>query len=177
MRDWPEFFNSRIAEIVSDEYSRLKLLGFKGMNIFEVMVVEKFAFEYSAIFCLLVGKRFWSVTSGTEKVGSDSGDESCSILYISKTDGGSCFNKKNRSRRNTISMYIPVTNSFAWSPSLGARVFRDQVGSLKLADCRPPNWRPAAARGSPTSMPRMLVGDPEPTPLGQLGQRTPAAAL
>lgn len=81
MRDWPEFFNSRIAEIVSDEYSRLKLLGFKGMINFEVLVVGKFAFEYSAIFF------FWSVTSGTEKVGSDSGEESCSIFYISKTDG------------------------------------------------------------------------------------------
>ena len=40
-------------------------------------------------------------------------------------------------------------------------------GGLKSADCRPANWRPAAARGSPTSMPRMVVGDPEPTPQRQ----------
>ena len=43
------------------------------------------------------------------------------------------------------------------------------VGGLKSADCRPANWGPAAARGSPvrgspSSMPRMVVGDPEPTP-------------
>ena len=63
MCDWPDFFNSRIAEIVSDEYSRLEPLGFEGMINFEVLVVEKFAFEHSAISCVPVGKRFRSVTS------------------------------------------------------------------------------------------------------------------
>ena len=38
---------------------------------------------------------------------------------------------------------------------------------LKLADCRPTNWRPATARGLPTSMPQMVIGDPEPTPQRQ----------
>ena len=62
--NWPEFFNPIIAEIVSDEYSRLEPLGFEGMIGFEVLV-EKFEFEHSAIFCVPVGKRFRSVTSGT----------------------------------------------------------------------------------------------------------------
>ena len=65
---WPEFFNSIIAEIVLDKYSRLEPLGFEGMIGFEVLVVEKFEFEHSAIFCVPVGKRFRSVTSGTRFV-------------------------------------------------------------------------------------------------------------
>lgn len=36
-------------------------------------------------------------------------------------------------------------------------------GSLKSADRRPANWKFAGARGSPTSMPGMVVCDPEPT--------------
>ena len=40
---------------------------------------------------------------------------------------------------------------------------------LKSADCRPANWRPTTtggspAKGSPTSMPRVVVSEPEPTP-------------
>ena len=44
-----------------------------------------------------------------------------------------------------------------------------RVGDLKLVDCRLANWRAIAARGSPvrklpTSILRIVVGDPEPTP-------------
>ena len=32
--------------------------------------------------------------------------------FLSRSDGGSCLNKKNRGRRNPISNYIPVDKSF-----------------------------------------------------------------
>ena len=49
-----------------------------------------------------------------EKFGSDSGGGGKRLLdFLSRTDGGCCLNKKNRGRRNAISIYIPVTNSFA----------------------------------------------------------------
>ncbi len=32
--------------------------------------------------------------------------------FLSRSYGGSCLNKKNRGRRNAISIYIPVANSF-----------------------------------------------------------------
>ena len=59
-------------------------------------------------------------------------------------------------------------------------------GGLKSADCRPANWRPVIARGSPvrgllTSMPQIVVGDPEPTPQRQKlplpMQQSPGARL
>ena len=37
---------------------------------------------------------------------------SCSIFNLEET-GGSCPNKKNSGRRNAISIYIPVANSFS----------------------------------------------------------------
>ena len=67
---WPDLCNSRIAEIVSDEYSRLELLGLEGIIKFDVLVVEKFAVEHFAIFCVPLGKRCWSVTSYTRFVGA-----------------------------------------------------------------------------------------------------------
>ena len=42
---------------------------------------------------------------------SDSGREDCSIFYLSRSDGGSCPNKKNGGRRDAISIYIPVANA------------------------------------------------------------------
>ena len=65
---WPDLCNSRIAEIVSDEYSRLELLGLEGIIKFDVLVVEKFAVEQFAIFCVPLGKRCRSVTSYTRFV-------------------------------------------------------------------------------------------------------------
>ena len=50
---------------VSDEYSRLELLGLEGIIKFDVLVVEKFAVEHFAIFCVPLGKRCRSVTSYT----------------------------------------------------------------------------------------------------------------
>ena len=41
----------------------------------------------------------------TERVGSDFGGEGCSIS-LSRSDGGSCPNKRNADRRNAISIYI-----------------------------------------------------------------------
>ncbi len=55
---WLDVCNSKIAEIVSDEYSRLELLGLEGIIIFDVLVVEKFADEHFAIFCLPLGSRY-----------------------------------------------------------------------------------------------------------------------
>ncbi len=52
---WPDLCNSRIAEIVPDEYSRLELLGLEGIIKFDVLVVEKFAVEHFAIFCVPLG--------------------------------------------------------------------------------------------------------------------------
>ena len=43
----------------------------------------------------------------TEKVGLGLWWRSCSIFYLEVT-GGSCLNKKNRSRRNAISIYTPI---------------------------------------------------------------------
>ena len=63
--DWPAFFNSKIAEIVSDEYSRLEPLGLEGIINFEVLMMEKFEFENFAIFCVPLGTRFRSMTSYT----------------------------------------------------------------------------------------------------------------
>ena len=37
--DWSDFFNSRITEILLDEYSHLEPLGFEGMINFEVLVM------------------------------------------------------------------------------------------------------------------------------------------
>ncbi len=59
---WLSLCNSRITEIVSDEYSRLELLGLEDIVKFNVLVVEKFAFEHFAIFCVLLGKCCRSVT-------------------------------------------------------------------------------------------------------------------
>ncbi len=47
---WPDLCNSRIVEIVSDEYSCLELLGLEGLIKFDVLVFEKFAVEHFAIF-------------------------------------------------------------------------------------------------------------------------------
>ena len=33
------------------------------------------------------------------------------LEFLSRSDGGSCLNKKNRGRRNAISIYIPVAIS------------------------------------------------------------------
>ncbi len=65
---WLDLCNSRIAEIVSDEYSRLELLGLEGIIKFDVLVVEKFAVEHFAIFCVPLGKRCRSVTFYTRFV-------------------------------------------------------------------------------------------------------------
>ena len=46
----------------------------------------------------------------------------------------------------------------------GCRNAEGAGGSLKSAGCRPANWKPAAARGSPNGIPWMVFGDPEPTP-------------
>ena len=43
---WPGLCNSRIAKIVSDEYSRLELLDLQGIIKFEVLLVEKFAVDF-----------------------------------------------------------------------------------------------------------------------------------
>ncbi len=48
---------------------------------------------------------------GIERVGFGLWWRSCSIFYLEET-GGSCPNKKNSGRRNAISIYIPVANSF-----------------------------------------------------------------
>ena len=51
------------------------------------------------------------VRDRTERVGSDFGGEEL-FDFLSRSDGGSCLNKKNSGRRNAISIYIPVANSF-----------------------------------------------------------------
>lgn len=51
-----------IAKIVSDEYLRLKPLGYKNMIGFEDLIIEKFKFKHSAIFCMPISKRFQLVT-------------------------------------------------------------------------------------------------------------------
>ena len=51
--------------MVSDEYSSIELLGLEGIIKFDVLVVEKFAVEHFAIFCVLLVKRCQSVTSYT----------------------------------------------------------------------------------------------------------------
>ena len=63
--DCPDLCNARIAEIVSFEYSRLEPSSLEGM------ILEKFEFEHSAILCVLLGKRFRSVTSDTRFVQRD----------------------------------------------------------------------------------------------------------
>ncbi len=47
-----------MAEIESNEYSRLELLGLEGIIKFDVLVVEKFGVEHFAIFCFPLGKRY-----------------------------------------------------------------------------------------------------------------------
>ena len=47
----------------------------------------------------------------TERVSSDFDGEGL-FDFLSRSDGGSCLNKKNSGRRNAISIYIPVANSF-----------------------------------------------------------------
>lgn len=59
--------------------------------------------------------------SPSEKVGSGSGGESCSILYLKMT-GECCPSMKNRGRRNP---FQPTFQSRV--SSLGARVFYDQI--------------------------------------------------
>lgn len=54
-------------------------------------------------------------------VQADSG-EGRLLNFLSRTVGGCCPNKKRKGRRNAISIYIPVTNSFAQN----AR-FREQI--------------------------------------------------
>ncbi len=49
--------------MVSDEYSRLELLGWEGIIEFDMLVVEKFTSEHFAIFRLLLSKRCRSVAS------------------------------------------------------------------------------------------------------------------
>ncbi len=65
---WSDLCNSRIAEIVSDKYSRLKLLGLEDIIKFDVLVVEKFAVEHFAIFCVPLGKRYRLLTFYTRFV-------------------------------------------------------------------------------------------------------------
>ncbi len=60
---WLDLCNSKIAEIVSDEYSRPVLISLERIINLEVLLVEKFAVEHFAIFCLPLGKRCRSVTS------------------------------------------------------------------------------------------------------------------
>ncbi len=47
-----------MAEMDSNEYLRLELLGLEGIIKFDVLVVEKFEVEHFAIFCLPLGKRY-----------------------------------------------------------------------------------------------------------------------
>ena len=54
-----------IAKIVLDKYLRLEPLGYKTMIGFENLIIEKFKFKHSAIFCIPIGKRFWLMTFGT----------------------------------------------------------------------------------------------------------------
>ena len=65
---WSNLSNWRIAEIVSDEYSRLNLLGLEGIIKIDVLVVEKFTIEYFAIFCVSLSQHCWSVTFYTRFV-------------------------------------------------------------------------------------------------------------
>ncbi len=62
---WLNLWNSRIAEMVSDEYSHLELLGSQGIIKFDMLVVEKFAVEHFAIFCIPINQHFQSVTFHT----------------------------------------------------------------------------------------------------------------
>ena len=55
-----------------------------------------------------------SVQYRTERVDSDSGGEGCSIFYLEVT-GEAVLIRKNRGRRNAISIYIPVANYFTMS--------------------------------------------------------------
>ena len=62
---WPNICNSRITEIVSRKYSHLEILELKNIIKFDVLVVEKFAVEHFAMFCVPLSKCCRSVTSYT----------------------------------------------------------------------------------------------------------------
>ncbi len=68
LRVWPNLCNSKIVDIVSDEYSHLELLGLEFIIKFDMLMIEKFAVEHFAIFCVLLSNRCRSVTSYTRFV-------------------------------------------------------------------------------------------------------------
>lgn len=49
LRVWPNLCNSKIVDIVSDEYSHLELLVLERIIKFNVLVVEKYAIKHFAI--------------------------------------------------------------------------------------------------------------------------------
>lgn len=72
-----------------------------------------------------------------KRVGSDSGGENVASIFLSKTDGVSVLIRK---RRNTISIYIPVTSSFSQSDAIFETKFL--TGSHPLRPCSFLNFRP-----------------------------------
>ena len=56
------------------------------------------------------------------------------LNFLSKIDGGSCLHKKNRGRRNAISIYIPVANPF--TPERAFSVTKLHFGDAKILSNR-----------------------------------------
>lgn len=63
--NWSDFINSRITEIVSNEYSCLEFLDFEDIIKFDILVMKKFEFKYFVILYILLDIHFQSIISDT----------------------------------------------------------------------------------------------------------------
>ena len=111
------FVNALLKELILGFIFSFKLLSFEiphseHWTISTYKYKEDMSFSKNcAFFSPALSSPLNSGKEGTERVGSDFGGEEL-FNFLSRSDGGSGHNKKNSGRRNAISIYIPVANSF-----------------------------------------------------------------